>query len=95
MFYQLRNARLCAQVSDYGAKLTQLIVPNKDGERRDIVLGFATEEEWRTKETYFNAIIVSFRLPSSSIPDQSRRYHFSVLRSEFSTFLAHGRIPKP
>ncbi len=57
MFYQLRNARLCAQVSDYGAKLTQLIVPNKDGERRDIVLGFATEEEWRTKETYFNAII--------------------------------------
>ena len=57
MFYQLRNARLHAQVSDYGAKLTQLIVPDKAGEKKDVVLGFATEEEWRTKETYFNAII--------------------------------------
>lgn len=57
MFYELRSARLHAEVSDYGAKLTRLVVPNKEGERKDVVLGFATEEEWRTKETYFNAII--------------------------------------
>ena len=57
MFYELRSVRLHAEVSDYGAKLTRLIVPNKEGERKDVVLGFATEEDWRTKETYFNAII--------------------------------------
>ena len=57
MLYELKNTRLYAQISDYGAKLIQLIVPNKQGEKKDIVLGFATEEEWRTKETYFNAII--------------------------------------
>jgi len=46
-----------AQISDYGAKLISLLVPNKEGEVRDVVLGFATPEEWQQKETYFNAVI--------------------------------------
>ena len=31
----------------------------------------------------------------SSIRDESRKYHFGVLRNEFSTFLNHGRTSKP
>ena len=57
MLYTLSNGRLQAQISTYGAKLTRLLVPNNQGEVKDIVLGFASEDEWRTKETYFNAII--------------------------------------
>ena len=57
MLFDLDNGVLHAQISDYGAKLTRLVVPNKDGETADVVLGFATEDEWRAKETYFNAII--------------------------------------
>lgn len=57
MFFELKNGRLQAQISTYGAKLTRLLVPNNQGEVKDIVLGFASEDEWRTKETYFNAII--------------------------------------
>ena len=57
MLYDLVNGALRAQIADYGAKITRLLVPDKDGNVADIVLGFATEEEWRTKETYFNAII--------------------------------------
>ena len=57
MLYTLSNGRLQAQISTYGAKLTRLLVPNNQGEVKDVVLGFASEDEWRTKETYFNAII--------------------------------------
>lgn len=57
MFFELNNGALRAEVSDWGAKLTRLLVPNKAGDVKDVVLGFATEDEWRTKETYFNAII--------------------------------------
>lgn len=46
-----------AEISTLGAKITRLIVPNRDGERADIILGFNTPEEWLTQETYFNAII--------------------------------------
>ena len=57
MLYHLTNGILEAQISDYGAKITRLIVPNKDGDRKDIVLGFATEAEWRTQEPSFNAVM--------------------------------------
>ena len=46
-----------AHISNYGAKILRLLVPNSKGERADIVLGFASLEEWMTKETYFNAVI--------------------------------------
>ncbi|MCQ2342704.1 MAG: galactose mutarotase [Paludibacteraceae bacterium] len=48
---------LSAEISTYGAKILKLIVPNNQGEAKDIVLGFGTMDEWLQKETYFNAII--------------------------------------
>ena len=57
MLYLLKNGALQAQISDYGAKITQFFVPNQCGEVKDIVLGFSSPEEWRMQETYFNAII--------------------------------------
>jgi len=48
---------LQAQITNYGAKIVSLIVPNKQGEKVDVVLGFSTFEEWQKQETYFNAII--------------------------------------
>lgn len=57
MLYNLNNGVLQAQISDLGAKITQLLVPNKNGEIKDVVLGFSSQEEWENQETYFNAII--------------------------------------
>ena len=48
---------LQAQITNYGAKIVSLIVPNKQGEKADVVLGFSTFDEWQKQETYFNAII--------------------------------------
>jgi len=55
--FTLYGRGMRALVSDYGAKLLSLMVPNDKGEVKDVVLGFATNEEWQTKETYFNAVI--------------------------------------
>ena len=44
-------------ISNYGAKILSLLVPNAKGERVDVVLGFTNPEDWQTKETYFNAVI--------------------------------------
>lgn len=56
--YTLRGRNgLEAQITNYGAKIVSLTVPNKDGEKADVVLGFNTLEEWQSQETYFNAVI--------------------------------------
>ena len=56
-FYTIKSSGgLKVEISDLGAKITKLLVANRKGEVKDIVLGFRTAEEWRTKETYFNAI---------------------------------------
>ena len=56
--YTLTGPRgMRAQITNYGAKIVTLQVPNNKGEVKDIVLGFKTLEEWQTKETYFNAVI--------------------------------------
>lgn len=54
----LRNPNgMRVQITNYGAKIVSLWAPNKDGQFADVVLGFNTFEEWKTKETYFNAVI--------------------------------------
>lgn len=80
MFYELDNTVLHAQISDYGAKLTRLIVPNDKGEKADVVLGFNTEEEWRTQETYFNAIIGRYanRIKDGIFTLDGKTYHLPV-----------------
>ena len=45
------------QITNYGAKIVSLYAPDKDGKLADVVLGFSTLDEWRSKETYFNAVI--------------------------------------
>ena len=51
-FYTIKSSGgLKVEISNLGAKITKLIFDN-----RDVVLGFKTADEWRTQETYFNAI---------------------------------------
>ena len=57
----LRNPNgMRVQITNYGAKIVSLYAPNEQGELADVVLGFNTWQEWRDKETYFNAVIGRF-----------------------------------
>lgn len=55
--YILKNGGLEAHISDFGATLQRLYVPDAAGTTADIVLGFDTPEEYIQKSTFFGAII--------------------------------------
>ncbi len=46
---------MSAEICNYGARVTKLNVPDRDGHMADVVLSFDTLDEITTKETYFNA----------------------------------------
>lgn len=48
---------LRAVISDYGATLVSLEVPDRTGQVADVVLGFRTLEEYRTKSPYFGCVV--------------------------------------
>lgn len=80
-FYTIKSSGgLKVEISDLGAKITKLLVANRKGEVKDIVLGFRTAEEWRTKETYFNAICgrVANRIGGGVFELDSKTYKLPV-----------------
>jgi len=56
--YTLRNPHgMTARIITYGATLTELWVPDRDGVLGDVVLGFDDLEGYRTRSPYFGAIV--------------------------------------
>lgn len=78
--YKLRKGAYSAFITNYGAKIVSLNVPNNEGVVRDVVLGFNTLGEWLDKETYFNAIIGRFanRIKDGVFSLDGREYRLAV-----------------
>jgi aldose 1-epimerase len=55
--YTLTNGKITAKVMTYGAILTELIVPDRDGKPGDIVLGFDTLGGYLAGHPYFGATV--------------------------------------
>lgn len=56
--YTLTNANgLQAKITNYGGIITHLIVPDRDGNLGDIVLGYDTLDEYIKNNPYFGALI--------------------------------------
>ena len=53
----LTNGRITAKVMTYGAILTELHVPDRDGKPGDVVLGFDTLEGYLAGHPYFGATV--------------------------------------
>lgn len=59
--FTLRNTNgLEARITNYGAILTALLVPDKNGQVEDVVLGFDTLEGYLTNKPYFGSIVGRF-----------------------------------
>ena len=77
----LRNPNgMRVQITNYGAKMVSLYAPDKDGKMADVVLGFNTFEEWRDKETYFNAVIgrVANRIKDGRFTLDGKEYQLPI-----------------
>lgn len=75
-FYTIKSSGgLKVEISNLGAKITKLLIAG-----RDVVLGFKTAEEWRTQETYFNAICgrVANRIKDGKFSIDGKQYQLPI-----------------
>ena len=55
--YKISCGKMSAQVSDFGATLVRLFVPDRQGNVDDVVLGFGDVNDCRTSTTYLGATV--------------------------------------
>lgn len=55
--YTITNGTLTAAITDYGATLVRLLVPDKEGRAADVVLGFDDPAGYTASDAYFGATI--------------------------------------
>ena len=72
----LTDGRLSCEILSYGGILRTLLVPDRDGKLRDVVLGFDTAESYFPFRTFFGALVGRFanRIGGSSFTLNGIRY---------------------
>lgn len=72
--YILRAGEFQASVTDYGAILVSLIVPDRNGLKEDVLLGFATLPGFASRHPYFGSTVGRFanRIAGASFPLEGR-----------------------
>ena len=57
IFTLTNSSGMKAKVTEYGAILTSLEVPDRDGNLADVTLGYDTLDGWLTNTSYFGATV--------------------------------------
>ena len=82
--FTLKNARgSWAKVITYGATLTELYVPDKNGKLSDIVLGFDNLDGYLTDHPFFGATVGRYA-------NRIAKGHFTLDGKDYSLFLNNG-----
>ena len=55
--YTISGGGLTAQISDYGATIVKLFVPDKNGTLADVVLGFDEPNDYTASTTFFGTVV--------------------------------------
>lgn len=55
--YTITDGVLTAEISDHGATVVKLFVPDRDGVLADVVLGFDTAAEYMASGTFFGTVV--------------------------------------
>ena len=78
--YVLTNGRMTAKVMTYGAIVTELDVPDRDGKLADVVLGFDTLEGYLAGHPYFGATTgrVANRIAKGKFTLDGKEYTLAV-----------------
>ena len=79
--YTLRNAGgLMARIITYGATVTELHVPDRDGNPADVVLGFDNPAQYETESPYFGCVAgrVAFRIAEGKFTLDGKSYQLTL-----------------
>lgn len=73
-----------AEVLDYGVTLRTLMVPNKNGELTDVVLGYDTIEEYENNDGYLGATVGRFanRIAKGKFTLNQKEYQLAINNGE-------------
>ena len=83
--YTLRNASGSqVQITNYGGTVTAIRVPDKNGVRGDVVLGFDTLKGYETKSPYFGALVGRYanRIAKGRFTLDGKNYKLAVNNGE-------------
>lgn len=75
--YELSNSHgMKAYVTNFGANLVSLFVPDKDGKAEDVVLGFDTVADYEVNSSFFGAVIApsANRIAGASFTIDGKEY---------------------
>ena len=90
--YRLVNSSgMLVDITNYGAKIVSIEVPDRDGNFDDVVLGFDTLDEYLSHEEYFGAICGRFanRIKNGEFSLDGKTYH---LPKNCASNTLHGGI---
>jgi len=79
--YTLTNAKgMVARITNYGAIVTSLLVPDRNGTLGDVVLGFDTVNDYVEKSPYFGAIVgrVANRIANATFQLEGKTYKLAA-----------------
>ncbi|TYH01045.1 hypothetical protein ES288_A09G026000v1 [Gossypium darwinii] len=68
--YELKNGNMSVKFTNWGASVISIILPDKDGETSDIVLGYDDVKEYMSDANYFGSILgrVANRIAGTKLP---------------------------
>ena len=78
--YELTNGRITAKVMTYGGIVTELHVPDRQGNTADVVLGFETLDAYIARNPHFGAITgrVANRIAGASFTLDGKEYKLAA-----------------
>jgi aldose 1-epimerase len=79
--YTLRNSRgMAVRLITYGATVTELLVPDRDGKIADVALGFDRLAQYETESPYFGCTAgrVAFRISQGTFTLDGTRYRLTI-----------------
>ncbi len=82
--FQIENEGVRAVLTDYGATVVTLEVPDRDNRRRDVILGYDTLEEYENGEMLFGSTVgrVANRIENAEFVLNGRQYHLDKNEGE-------------
>jgi aldose 1-epimerase len=79
--YTLENANgMVAKITNYGGIITELIVPTKDGDKVDVVLGFDNLDSYLEEHPYFGCLVgrVAGRISKGKFSLEGKDYSLAI-----------------
>lgn len=91
--YTLRNGNMEACITNYGARLVSLMVPDQDGKIEDVVLGFDNIDDYHQQKQNFGSIVGRYagRIKGARFNLDGKEYHLQ--NYEKGSNISHGGYP--